>query len=250
MFRQRVQTKLVPVCFGAMVLGLFIGLLFSIPIPQATAQESGDCDTDTLPPSNRPTPTSEPTATPPPTNRPTPTTAPSPTPNPGDELTPTATPSPTSPPSPGRTSTLGYNVACTNNDIEVTYDVKNEDGNGEKDVEVRFNYQENKQTAKTNEDGRARVFYAKNGDGSVKAEADGYAPQSVYMTMPTNCPAPTATSEVGGQVLGASTGKILGATTYANTGTTTQTIFTVAQLLGMLMIVTGAARYVKETIKA
>lgn len=73
---------------------------------------------------------------------------------------------------------------------------------------------------------------------------DGYPSQSTHMSMPQGCPA------VGGQVLGATTDRVLGATSYAATGNDAQSIFTVAQLVGMLLVATGTARYVKASLKA
>jgi len=166
-----------------------------------------------------------------------PTGEPTATPKPEE---PTATPGPVS----TRWSSLGYNATCANSDIEVTFDTKREDGTFEEKVKVNFEYQGTKKTAETNTSGRATVMYGKNGDGAVTAVADGYPSQSTHMIMPTGCPA------VGGQVLGATTGQVLGTTSYAATGNDAQSIFTVAQLLGMLLIATGTARYVKASLKA
>lgn len=153
-------------------------------------------------------------------------------------------PTPTSGPVSTRWSSLGYNANCQNSDIEVTFDTKREDGSFEEKVKVAFKYQGTEKTAETNNNGRATVMYGKNGDGAVTAVADGYPSQSTHMIMPQGCPA------VGGQVLGASTGQVLGATSYAKTGTSAQSIFTVAQLVGMLLVATGTAWYVKASLKA
>lgn len=192
-----------------------------------------------------PTPTEDPgEPTPTPTEdpgQPTETPAPTPTDDPGE---PTATPAPSQ--SQGSSSALGYNLSCDNSDIEVTYDVKKADGTTEKDVKVTFTYNGSTQEAKTNDNGRASVLFGKNGDGTVKATADGYADQSAYMEMPKDCP-------VTAPAVGGTTGQVLGASTevsYANTGSATSQIFTAAQLLGMLMITAGAARYAYETIKS
>jgi len=190
------------------------------------------CNTRTLceqkPTPTPTTPVEEPTATPVPD--------PTATPKPQE---PTSTPGPVS----TRWSALGYNATCENSDIEVTFDTKREDGTFEEKVKVTFEYQGTKKTAETNNNGRATVMYGKNGDGAVTAVADGYPSQSTHMIMPV-CPA------VGGQVLGVTTGQVLGATTYAATGNDAQSIFTAAQLLGMLLIATGTARYVKASLKA
>lgn len=162
----------------------------------------------------------------------------------GPTSEPTATPKPEEKSSPGRWSSLGYNATCENSDIEVTFDTKREDGSFEEKVKVTFQYQGTEKTAETNNNGRATVMYGKNGDGAVTAVADGYPSQSTHMSMPQGCPA------VGGQVLGATTDRVLGATSYAATGNDAQSIFTVAQLVGMLLVATGTARYVKASLKA
>lgn len=209
------------------------------------------CDTTPSPtpcePSPTPTP-GEPTPTPtedPGEPTPTPTEDPGePTATPTQPQEPSATPAPSQ--SQGSTSALGYNLNCANSDIEVTYDVKKADGTTDKDVKVTFTYNGSTLEAKTNDNGRASVLFGKNGDGTVKATADGYADQSAYMEMPKDCP-------VTAPAVGGTTGQVLGASTevsYANTGSATSQIFTAAQLLGMLMITAGAARYAYETIKS
>lgn len=178
----------------------------------------------------------EPTGTPVITPTPEVTTTPVP------EVTATPAPEVTATPVPRhRWSGLGYNAKCDADDIEVTFDIKREDGSFEEKVKVHFEYQGSKQTAETNRDGRATVFFGKNGDGLLSATADGYPSQSAQMIMPRDCP---ETAEVGRG------GQTLATVSYAPTGTATQSALLIAQGIGMLLLTAGSFHYVKTAKKA
>lgn len=194
---------------------LVSGCNFATPTPTATSNP-------TPTPTVVPTQTANPTCTPKPsaTVEPTATPNPSPTPssNPTNSPTPTATPvpGPTSTPGPedGKHSYLGKNgPSCEQVNFEVTYDLK-EDGKGQKDIEVTIEYNGDKKTVKTNEGGRAQVYFDYNGEGTIYADDNGdYPSQSLHVNA-LDCPS----TGVGGAILGTTTsstdgGKILGAST-------------------------------------
>ncbi|OGD63037.1 hypothetical protein A2160_05330 [Candidatus Beckwithbacteria bacterium RBG_13_42_9] len=163
-----------------------------------------------------PTPSASPETSPSPSPEVSPNPSPETSPNPEPSSSPAASASPN--PQAGKTSALGKNgPTCENMEFEVTYDAK-ENGDSRKDVEVTFTYRGETKKAKTDENGRARVFFNYQGEGDLKAEAtDGYPSQSIYVQN-LSCSA----SGQGGTVLGASTntsGQVLGASTMADTGT-------------------------------
>jgi len=180
-----------------------------------------------------------------PTTNPEPTTSPEPTTNP--------TPSSTSSPDPksGKRSALGKNgPTCEDLNFEVTYDLK-EDGDPRKDIEVTLSYNGDKKTLKTDDGGRARTFFAYNGEGTVEAKNNsGYPEQSLHIDS-LDCPS------VGGVVLGTSSstptdGKVLGDSTsvLAATGTFSDTLaLTVRMVFGfMIGLISFKALQKKEII--
>lgn len=133
-----------------------------------------------------------------------------------------------------------------------------DNGQGVKDVNVKFVFGSSAKEAKTNDFGRARVSFDQ-GSGILGATADGYSSQSLYISRPSNCPSPTPSPVVTGRVLGSSTGgrtasasarrsQVLGADTLANTGQANSQVLgatTMAptgrqdELLGWLMVTAG-----------
>jgi hypothetical protein len=192
--------------------------------------------------------------TPSPSPSPSPEVTPSPTPSPSPEVDPSPTPSPSPSPSPtptpsvGRSSSLGTNVTCSN-EFETVLDAT-DNGNGVKDVKVKFTYNGSVKEVKTNNGGRASVHFGRSGDGNVTAEPEGFSNQTQFVTMPKDCPPQPGTG--GGEVLGATTeaprGKVLGATTLAATGTASTTIASIGLVLGMMLV--GGSYYGYRQSKA
>jgi hypothetical protein len=158
-----------------------------------------------------------------------PTPTPSPTPASKSAPSPTTQPQPTSQPegnkSEGRqTSLANDNLQCTTSYFDAVMDVK-DNGNPVKDLLVRFAFNGVSKEARTNENGRAKVSFDQNGNGSLTATAEGYPSQSMYITAPQCGPVVLDPNrDRKGSVLGASTdstkhsGQVLGASTLANTG--------------------------------
>ena len=125
-----------------------------------------------------------------------------------EEPDPTPTPTPTPNPEDGKRTGLGIDKleVCELEEFEVVMDIK-ENGQGKKDVEVTFTYNGATKKAMTNEGGRARTSFARNGAGSVHASAEGWDSQSQYVEMPVCEPVALDPDRAigGGQVLGVST---------------------------------------------
>lgn len=197
-------------------------------------------------PTATPTPTmsQEPTATPTvgaPTNTPMPTATPNPehTPTPVVTVPPTSTPVPTvtQVPGPGRQSSLSYDVSCDKDEVKANM-LLTDDGQAVSEVEVRFDYNGTKKTAKTGDTGRAVVMFGKDGENWLSAEADGFETRRYQVKFP-ECPASEA--GVGGAVLGASTqGQVLGASTdpstFADTGLVTDFAAIMAGIFGVVAL--------------
>lgn len=156
----------------------------------------------------------EPTPTPDVTPEPTPEVSPEPT------STPESSPAPDDGKSGHRSALATDNLNCEHSDFEAVMDVR-WDGNGMKDVKVKFNFNGSTKEATTNENGRAKVSYGR-GNGTLTAEAADYPSQSLTITEPENCPAESN-----------SQGQVLGISTLANTGNTTQQIALFSLLAGV-----------------
>lgn len=171
---------------------------------------------------------------------PTPTPTPSPTPNPSATPQPSATPSSTPGTGTGggnsqdgkQTSLGNDNLQCTATTFDATMDIK-ENGTGVKDVLVTFVYNGSVKQARTNDNGRAKVSYDQNGNGTLSASADGWNSQSMALTMPlcgnVNLD-PDRTKSTG-----RGTGQVLGATTLADTGRETDYLTISMMLAGMII---------------
>ncbi len=220
--------------------------------------ENGLCPGEAQP-TPTPAPSPSPSVSPDPGSSPDPGYSPNPSssPDPSSSPNPEQSPDPGSSPNPnsGKHSSLGYELSC-NNYFDATMDLT-EDGQPKADIEVKFTYGSTL-TAKTNSSGRARVSFGNNGNGTLKAEADGYPSQSLFVTFRTDCPTPASSPNPssnsesssgvgGGQVLGASTaqstknttprgvGQVLGATTLANTGTSTEQLAIFTLMIGLIL---------------
>ena len=169
------------------------------------------------------------------------------------EASPTPSPTPTSTPDDrsGKHSYLGKNgPTCEKSEFEVTFDTK-EDGNARKDIEVKFTYRGEVKNAKTNDGGRATVYFNYSGEGELKADpGDGYPSQSLYVDK-LDCPAQAiGGTGIGGRVLGVreatTSGQVLGATTdtLAGTGTFTQDLS--INLLGLALGVVAFIAFRKK----
>ena len=142
---------------------------------------------------------------------------PSPEPSPSPSASPSSSPASSSAPasSPGvggssqsgrRTSLANDNLQCPTKTFEAVFDVK-DNGNGIKDVLVKFSYNGVNKEARTNENGRAKVTFDQNGNGILTASADGWDSQSMSLTMPvceTVAVQPSPKPKAA-QILGAST---------------------------------------------
>ncbi|MEN8253022.1 MAG: hypothetical protein ABFQ62_01440 [Patescibacteria group bacterium] len=184
------------------------------------ADENGDCPGDEEEP--------EPTETPIPTE----------TPDPTDNPEPSSSPDPES----GKHSALGFDVNCYSNNFDVVMDLK-ENGNPVGDKEVTFTYTSSK-TAKTNQDGRARVSFAVAGDKTITATVNDFSDQSLFATMPKDCDPQDESEnksqdENSGSVLGTSTnntssgrGQVLGISTLADTGNSQTALINLSLIAG------------------
>ncbi|HYD35091.1 MAG TPA: hypothetical protein VD999_03425 [Vitreimonas sp.] len=218
-------------------------------------------------PSVEPSPTAEPSATP----NPSPTLEPSATPEPSPSMEPSASPeaspsasptassnpAPSNPPESGkgggssesgRQTSLGNdNLQCTQKTFDAAMDVK-DNGTGVKDVLVTFVYNGSTKQAHTNENGRAKVTFDQNGNGTITASAEGWNTQSMSLTMPMCGDVHLDPDRSRGSVLGASTGingrgvgQVLGASTLANTGS--QVEYLLLSVFGTGLITTASALY-------
>lgn len=203
----------------------------------------------------RPTPT--PSITPSPSATPTIIIDPSPTPS--ISPNPSISPDPNS----GKHSALGVDVCCDDT-FDAVYDVT-ENGKPIANIEVTFTYNPTL-TARTNENGRAKVTFPKRGDRTVSAQADGYPTQSLFVTMPTNCPAKISEAGIGGtstgQVLGANTdnssignsqtrgiGQVLGASTLADTGSARDGFAKISLIFGLVLMLGSSYGYSQAKTK-
>ncbi len=162
--------------------------------------------------------------------------------------TPTVEPTvePTTAPVGQASSAMGYNgPTCTNNEFEVTMDLKDANGNGAKDVLVTFTYRNEKKEARTNNDGRARVFYSFSGEDSVEARADGFATQHVFIKAAQSCPVTGGSSSTSSNnnTETRSNGQVLGASTLAETG---MNIWQQALVLGLILSTISSVSLVKN----
>jgi hypothetical protein len=104
---------------------------------------------------------------------------------------------------PVKASTLGYNLVCSESDFTVDMDLT-EDGQPVAGILVNFSYNGLNASDTTDAGGRAIVSFPAQGNYTVQANPDGgYPSKSLEVHMPENCPA--GETQVGGQVLGAST---------------------------------------------
>jgi YqxM protein len=206
------------------------GVLWSDQCQILTCEEPAPSPSPTVDPT--PSPSVSPSPSPTPSALPTPT--PTPSASPQGDPSPTPTPTTTPPSNSGHQSSLSNdNLQCTNNYFDAVMDLK-DNGNGVKDVVVTFTYNGSTQQTTTNQDGRAKVRFGQNGNGSVSASANDYPSQSMYLTMPESCmPAHAEAPKSQGQVLGAST--------LASTGTATEGIAQIALMIGAT--VSGIATY-------
>jgi YqxM protein len=144
--------------------------------------------------------------------------------------TPSTSPEPSSTPSVGggscaATSLANDNLQCNvSGTFDAVMDVKDANGNGAKDVLVKFRYNGQTAEARTNENGRAKVSFKQSGNGPVYADPEGCTSQAMYINTP-NCPAMSTPS---------TTGQVLGATTLAETGSS-------SDYLAVVTIAAGAA---------
>lgn len=128
---------------------------------------------------------------------------------PDQEPEPTPTPEPTPSPTPddgksGHRSSLSHdNLQCPNTDFEAVMDVK-KDGQGAKDVKVKFTFNGVTKEVTTNENGRAKVSFV-IGSGTLTAEAEGYPSQALNIQAPDCGTSADPDNGRGGQVLGATT---------------------------------------------
>jgi hypothetical protein len=176
------------------------------------ADENGLCPGETLP-----TPSVTPSI------EPTPTIIIEATEEPTPSLQPTVSPTPTGSPDPGRETSMGYDGdlnKCESKTFNVTMVVKDH-GNPVENILVTFIYNSTTLQARTNKDGQATVTFEKAGNGTLTAHTEGYASQSLSITMPFDCQNILLDPDKhSGKVLGASTtqGQVLGASTLADTG--------------------------------
>lgn len=191
-----------------------------------------------------------------------------PTPTPTESLIPTPTPMSKNDPQPtgqppaaptsqsegnkseGRQSSLANdNLQCTTSYFDAVMDVK-DNGNPVRDILVRFAYNGASREARTNENGRAKVAFDQNGNGSLTATAEGYPSQSMYITVPQCGPvALDPDRNRGGSILGTSTdstkntkqGQVLGASTLADTGS--GPLYSMATVFAAGLLMTLSALY-------
>lgn len=154
----------------------------------------------------------------------------------GPEPTPTPTPTPTPNPEDGKRTGLGIDKleVCALEEFEVVMDIK-ENGEGKKDVEVTFTYNGATKKAKTDEAGRARTSFARNGAGSVQAAADGWDSQSQYVEMPVCEPVALDPDRAIGS------GQVLGVSTLADTGARVGIFGGLMTMVGGIITTAGVA---------
>ena len=181
---------------------------------------NNNCNAVSSSPTPTPTPSADPSATP------------TPTPTPSPEPTSSPTIITTSEESSRRSKLSASTVSCENMSFSAEVELKDNDV-AQKNIKVKFVYDNQTKEATTNNDGKASVSFGFSKNDSVYVyPEEGYDSQSSHIQEPENCQS--------GEVLGTSTeqtGQVLGA--YAATGTANSIIADLLGLVGIVMTAGG-----------